>query len=550
MISSVVSSDDRVRYYLVFAAVVIFLILPLWPVAILPWTDIGDHMARVYILHHFNDVPVFRQYYEIERLPLPNLAMDLILPPMLSFMSAYVAAKVFASISVVLFAVACHVFGRTVHGAPTWLAIPAAFFFYNSLMIMGYVNYMWGVAWFLLAAAAWLVFHRTHSVASGVLTCAAASVTYISHLTGFFYLGLFAGCMTAWSLLSSRRVTVWNAISFLPLLPGLAAYATLGSAKGDIQRIQWNPLIVKLAHSGLLIAGYSVWMDAIVICGLALVIVAVVRSGKWGGDRALLATGGVFLLAFCVFPYTIHTGGDADSRFILPGALLLLLSVTVSWGRRSSAQAVHAVARDSCRLPRADVSRADTPAANAPWASARRSYLTLLTVLAIRIVLMEGYWLSAERILTEQLAVVTQVGEQSRIYPMAFIPRGRTETKMLGALMHISGYAVIDRNAVSASTFAFAGQQPLQHRIPLPYVEVRPSTSLGEIPWKQVFDNYDYLWIYNGGPEFLAFLDQHAHLRAQSGVGRLYRLTAPDPAGHAAVIPGPAASGVFVPGKL
>src|SRR5580700_4040434 len=72
---NIVPSADRHRYYLLFAAVVIFLILPLWPPAILPWTDLGDHMARVYILHRYDDVPIFRQYYEIERLPLPNLAM-------------------------------------------------------------------------------------------------------------------------------------------------------------------------------------------------------------------------------------------------------------------------------------------------------------------------------------------------------------------------------------------------------------------------------------------------------------------------------------------
>src|SRR5580658_5213922 len=204
---NIVSPEDRIQYYLLFAAVVIFLILPLWPPAILPWTDLGDHMARVYILRHYNDVALFRQYYQIERLPLPNLAMDLIVPPMLGFMSAYVAAKVFASISVILFAVACHVFGRTVHGAPTWLAIPAAFFFYNSLTLTGFLNYMWSVAWFLLAGAAWLVFQRKHSLASGILTCVAASITYIAHLSGFFFLCMFVGLMTGWSVLRTRRAT-------------------------------------------------------------------------------------------------------------------------------------------------------------------------------------------------------------------------------------------------------------------------------------------------------------------------------------------------------
>jgi hypothetical protein len=493
--TSGVLPGDRIRYYLVFTAVVIFLIFPLWPVPILPWTDLGDHMARMYILHHYDDVPVFRQYYEIERLPLPNLAMDLIVPPMLGFMSAYVAAKVFASISVILFAVACHVFGRTVHGAPTWLAIPAAFFFYNSLTITGFLNYMWSVAWFLLAAAAWLAFERKHSMVSGILTAIAAAVTYLAHLSGFFFLCMFVGLMTIFSIVRARRLSVWNAIAFLPLLPGLAAYLALGSAKGDTQRIEWSSVITKLAHSGILFAGYSLWMDAIVIVGLAAVAVAAVRFGKWGGDRALLATGGLFLLAFCVFPYRYHTGVDADTRFIVPGALLLALSVTV------------------------DITRSKRM-----WGSAGWTYIVLLTALATRIVLMEGYWLKADRILTEQAALLRQVDEQSRIHPMAFLPRDRTEFKLRGALTHLAGYMVIDRHAISGSTFAVPGQQPLQHRIPLPYAEVGPWSTIDTVSWKQVFDNYDYIWIYDGPVEFLNFLDRYARLTAQAGQGRLYRV--------------------------
>jgi hypothetical protein len=510
---NIVSPEDRIRYYLVFAAVVIFLILPLWPPAILPWTDLGDHMARVYILHHYNDVPVFRQYYEIERLPLPNLAMDLIVPPMLSFMNAYVAAKVFASISVILFAVACHVFGRAVHGAPTWLAIPAAFFFYNSLTLTGFLNYMWGVAWFLLAAAAWLTFDRKHSLVSGLFTCAAAIVTYIAHLSGFFFLCMFVGLMTGWSVVRTRRVSVWNGIAFLPLLPGLAAYAALGSAKGDTQTVEWSSVVTKLAHSGILFAGYSLWMDAILIAGLAIVVAAVSRFGKLGGNRALLATGGLFLVAFCVFPYRYHTGVDADARFIVPGALLLALSVTVLWDRRPG------------RLrPRVNLSRVYTHGAKTPSGSAFATYVILLAAFAIRIVLMEGYWLKADRILTEQAGILRQVDEQSRIYPMAFLPRDRTEFKLRGALTHLAGYTVIDRHAISGSTFAVPGQQPLQHRIPLPYGEVGPWSTIDTVPWKLVFENYDYIWIYDGPAEFLGFLDKHAYLTAQDGEGRLYRL--------------------------
>jgi hypothetical protein len=158
------------------------------------------------------------------------------------------------------------------------------------------------------------------------------------------------------------------------------------------------------------------------------------------------------------------------------------------------------------------------------WGSARWSFILLLTAFAIRIVLMEGYWLWADRILTEQAALLRQVDEQSRIHPMVFLPRDRTEFKLRGALTHLAGYTVIDRHAISGSTFAVPGQQPLQHRIPLPYAEVGPWSTIDTVSWKQVFDDYDYIWIYDGPAEFLNFLDQHAQLRARAGEGRLYRV--------------------------
>lgn len=193
MISNLVQPADRIRYYLLFAAAVALMIFPIWTVSVLPWSDFGDHMARVFILHHYDEVPIFRQYYEIERLPLPNLAIDLIVTPALGFLNPYLAAKLFVTLSVIVFAISVHLFGRVVHGAPTWLAIAAAFFFYNSLLLYGFVNYTWSVALFLMSAAAWLEFGRKHSALWGLLATIAASATYVAHLSGFFFCASSSG---------------------------------------------------------------------------------------------------------------------------------------------------------------------------------------------------------------------------------------------------------------------------------------------------------------------------------------------------------------------
>ena len=120
---------------------------------------------------------------------------------------------------------------------------------------------------------------------------------------------------------------------------------------------------------------------------------------------------------------------------------------------------------------------------------------------------MDVYWQRADRISVEQLGLLRQVEEDSRICPIPFLPESRTEGKIRGTLMHLAGYAVIDRHAISGATFAVPGQQPLQHRIPLPYVKVAPATTVSDVNWAQIFANYDYIWIYHANPGILDFLN-------------------------------------------
>lgn len=301
---------------------------------------------------------------------------------------------------------------------------------------------------------------------------------------------VFIGLISAFNIVRARRIDIWNVAGFLPLALGLAAYLSLGAAKGDLGSVKWGSMTTKAIHAGVLFAGYSWWMDVITVGGLLIVVTAVLRRGKLGGNVALLAVGGAFVLAFCLFPSEFHTGTDADTRFVVPAGLMLVLCLTVS-------------------MP-------------SNWA--RPVYGLLVGILALRIVLMDVYWQRADRISVEQLGLLRQVEEDSRICPIPFLPESRTEGKIRGTLMHLAGYAVIDRHAISGATFAVPGQQPLQHRIPLPYVKVAPDTTVSDVNWAQLFANYDYIWIYHANPGILDFLNAHADLRGQAGEGRLYRV--------------------------
>ena len=183
--SSSLATQHRSLYYALFGMVVLIMTAPIWIVSVLPLEDYGDHLARVFILAHYTDVPTFKQHYELRYLPLPNLAIDLIGTPLVRLFDPYTAGKLFVSLMILLFALGTHYLGCAVHGCESWLAVPAACLFYNSLLYGGFVNYSFSVAALFLAGAVWLNLDAKPSVWRGLLATVLAFSTYLSHIAGF-----------------------------------------------------------------------------------------------------------------------------------------------------------------------------------------------------------------------------------------------------------------------------------------------------------------------------------------------------------------------------
>lgn len=88
---------------------------------------------------------------------------------------------------------------------------------------------------------------------------------------------------------------------------------------------------------------------------------------------------------------------------------------------------------------------------------------------------------------------------------------------------HFWAYAIIERGVLAPYLFDFRGQTPL--RINRGYIPVDPADDPDTRPpdWKQVENNYDYVWTYNTDyytRDLLAFGTQIY----QSGPLRLFRL--------------------------
>ena len=83
------------QFALLFAACFIVAAVPILAVATPPLLDYPNHLARMHIEAAYDRSAVLRQFYALDWQPIPNLAMDLVVPPLTRIMPLAWAGKAF-----------------------------------------------------------------------------------------------------------------------------------------------------------------------------------------------------------------------------------------------------------------------------------------------------------------------------------------------------------------------------------------------------------------------------------------------------------------------
>jgi len=490
-VSCSIVAHHRWPYYALYGAVVLLLIIPIWTVSILPLQDYGDHLARVFVMAHYRDVPVFQRHYDIMYVPLPNLAIDLIATPLLRWFDPYITGKIFLSLVALLFAAGVHYLARTVHMGESWIAVLAAFLFYNSLLYGGFVNYSFSLAMLFLAAGAWLHFDPRPTLGRALVATLLASGTYLVHIAGFACLCCLIGLSVLFRVLQSRRMGFQDLYRLFPLVPGLAAYASLGAGEEVVGKVWWPPLSEKIKSLWGPLNSYAIWVNVLMLVTLIAAAVLVLRYAAVRWTPQLLIVAAALALAFFVFPYGIGKGSHADERFLVPALVFGVSAVAV-------------------RMP-------------GRWA--RIAYISVLLTFSIRVVDMAVHWHRADLVSLAQLHLLRLVPENSAVFPLVFLPNQYNARKISWQLVHLAGYTTIERHAISGSMLTFAGQQPVRRKTGLPFANYALSdTPAAKFPWPEIEASYDYIWAYNPSSAVTLFLDQHNDLVGRSGLGLLYKV--------------------------
>jgi hypothetical protein len=458
-----------------FSLLMIVSAVPLYSTVLPPLFDYPNHLARMHLLTEGGN-----GFYTVHWAPLPNLAQDLIVPPLARLMPLESASKLFVVMTFGVMVGGTIWLNRIATGAWRLWPLMAFLLLYSRIFLWGFLNYLFGIGVALGGAALWLAFQRRRWWPRVLVSSTVALVCYLSHIAafGFYALVVFGLELTpAWAELRAR---LWPTLGLRLALAGaqfvfpaalLFTYwrAAAGApiAFGSIWRkadLLFN--VFDNYSRGFDVACFALLLGLLgwLLCTRRLRLV----------PRLIPAIGAV-LAAYLLLPSQLYSGSGTDHR--LPVALFLLVIAASAplFPNRGAALSVGAAA---------------------------------MLLLAIRLGVIEHVWRQADRVYAADLIGIEALPRGAKL--AVANPTDAIHSVAVPAV-HLPVLAVARREAFVPTLFAYPGQQPIT--LSPPYAALAAAASPQQL-WSALMDGdaaellrllpvlqrYDYVAITGGGP--------------------------------------------------
>lgn len=208
----------------IFVLVLLLYILPIWIFKYFPSQDGPCHIYNSFILRHYNDHNYkFNEFYDINKKLVPNWTSHAFMMILMYLVPPLIAEKILLTTYIILMAVGMLYFLRAVGKDKTPLVFIGLPFIYNYLLLMGFYNFAFSVAFFIIAIGYWWKHFATFSIKDTIILAVLLVILYFSHAVSLV-LALFSIAMMAFFCLfkkSPRIFSNWKQVllSLLCMLP-------------------------------------------------------------------------------------------------------------------------------------------------------------------------------------------------------------------------------------------------------------------------------------------------------------------------------------------
>jgi hypothetical protein len=411
-----------------FTVLLAVVAIPLLSTVLPPLVDYPNHLARMHVLAEGGD-----QFYAVRWAPLPNIAEDLIVPPLARLTSLETAGKLFVIMTFGLIAGGALCLNRAATGG--WRIWPLAAFLllYNRTLLWGFLNYLFGLGAALLGVALWLALEGRRPSLRVVASSIAALVCFFSHLAAFGLYGVTVCGVELPPAVAELRARRWPSLRCRAAI--LAAQFIIPAGllldwhqqAGDrgISYAGWRKFDLPFSIFDNYSRSFDIGCFALFVGGL----IWLACRRQLGLNPRLGSAAGLLFAAYLAAPSRIYGGAGLDHR--LPLAFFLLV-----------------IAGSAPRLaPR----------------QARVAVAVTALLFALRMSVIERVWLQADRIYSADLAAIDALPRGARLavaYPPDMIHVVAVPE------LHLPAMGVVRRDAFVPTLFAVPGQQPLALRLP------------------------------------------------------------------------------------
>ena len=313
-----------------FAAALAVLLAPLAIAEVPPLTDYPNHLARAYVLAFGQEDAHLSQFYGQRWAVIPNLAVDLLLPALLKVMPVHLAGRAVLGLILLLNYAAIIVYSRVAFGRRSYWPLAAALMAYNALFLMGFMNFLIGQGFALLAAAAWAAHRDRHPVLTVAGTALAATGVFFCHIFGLVFLAILVGSRELTTVCQRwrqeerpvRLAASRGAAAGAVFLPSAALYlrAPLSETGGEVL---WLTVYWKVKNLTEPFMNYHGIPDKLTTAAVLGFLAACLWRRALRVHAASAVAVAACLLLYGAAPYAMKEGAYVDSRFpIMIGALL------------------------------------------------------------------------------------------------------------------------------------------------------------------------------------------------------------------------------------
>jgi hypothetical protein len=450
--------------------------VPLFSSVLPPLFDYPNHLARMHVLSEGGN-----QFYAVRWAPLPNLAQDLIVPPLAVLMPLDLASKLFLVGIFGLITGGTIWLNRVATGVWRMWPLLAFLLLYNRMFLWGFLNYLFGIGVALAGTALWLALERGRGWLRTVGSSLVALACYLSHIAAFgFYALVIIGIelSPAWHELRARQ---WPALGRRIAIAGtqFAVPAVLffgywhpAAAGGVSYAAFWR-------KADLLFSVFDNYNRAFDIVCFALFLgligwLAATRRLRLA-PRLAGAVGLVFA-AYLLVPSQIYGGSGADHRLPVAIFLLVIAASTSEFPNRRKAASIGLVAA---------------------------------VLLITRMAVIEYVWLRADHVYSADLAGIDMLPRGAKL-ALAF-PASAVNFAPVPEV-HLAVLAVARREAFVPTLFAHEGQQPIALE---PSYEILADAATPQDLWaiveaggaaakprglSRAIQNYDFVAVTGGEP--------------------------------------------------